>query len=77
MALAAGDTNVVEMTKALGRIFRYAAKGADLVPFAEEMEIIKSARIWLLQVPAESGRSRMETIHFEWSDPSVHLSSSN
>ena len=49
MALEAGATRVVDMTKALGRIFKYAIKADEVVSLAEELEILK-AYIFIQQI---------------------------
>lgn len=42
MALAMEADNIVEMTKSLARIFKYAVKGADFVTLKEELDILKA-----------------------------------
>ncbi len=49
MALETGATRVVDMTKALGRIFKYAVKADEVVSLAEELDILK-AYIFIQQV---------------------------
>jgi two-component system, sensor histidine kinase YesM len=49
MALETGATKVVDMTKALGRIFKYAVRAAEVVSLAEELEILK-AYIFIQQI---------------------------
>ena len=41
-AIEEGAPNTMEMTKALGQIFRYSIKGDDMVKLSDEFEIIKS-----------------------------------
>lgn len=49
MAIEAGATRVVDMTKALGRMFKYAVKADEVVPLAEEIDILK-AYIFIQQI---------------------------
>ncbi len=42
MAAESGNRSIVQFTKALSTIFKYSVKGEALVPFHEELKIIKS-----------------------------------
>lgn len=67
-AIEEGAPNTMEMTKALGQIFRYSIKGDDMVKLSDEFGIIKS--YVKIQQIRFNGRIK---VHYEFSDEMLDL----
>lgn len=65
-AIDEGATKTMGMARALAQIFRYSAKGADIVPLREEVEIIK----YYLQIQQVRFNGRFH-IRYEISDETL------
>jgi len=62
-AIQEGAPNTMEMTKALGQIFRYSIKGDDMVKLSEEFNIIKC----YVKIQQIRFNDRIK-VHYEFSD---------
>ncbi len=43
----------------------------------DDVMIKKTARVWLLEVPADGSREQFSIVRFEWTNPSIHLANIN
>lgn len=67
-ALEEGAPNTMEMTRALGQIFRYSIKGDDMVKLSEEFNIITS--YMKIQQIRFNGRIKVQ---YEFSEEALHV----
>jgi hypothetical protein len=62
-----------------GKGVRLVKRGSSMVLHVScivsynDLSIIKSARVWLLEIPSPGNQTYLKVIHFEWTDPSEHL----
>lgn len=67
-AIEEGAPNTMEMTKALGQIFRYSIKGDEMVKLSDEFNIIKS----YVKIQQIRFNDRIK-VHYEFSDEALDL----